>query len=58
MSYSQHDWWRQAVVYQIYPKSFQDSGNKGTGDFGKALFNAFDYLQTTGRSMSLWLTPI
>ena len=32
MSYPQHDWWRQAVVYQIYPKSFQDSGDKGTGD--------------------------
>ena len=39
MSYSQHDWWRQAVVYQIYRKAFQDSGNKGTGDL-QALFNA------------------
>ncbi|MDD2342953.1 MAG: alpha,alpha-phosphotrehalase [Tolumonas sp.] len=56
MSYSQHDWWRQAVVYQIYPKSFQDSGNKGTGDL-QGIIQRLDYLQQLGID-ALWLTPI
>ena len=56
MSYSQHDWWRQAVVYQIYPKSFQDSGNKGTGDL-QGIIQRLDYLQQLGVD-ALWLTPI
>nr|WP_321272058.1 alpha,alpha-phosphotrehalase [uncultured Tolumonas sp.] len=56
MSYSQHDWWRQAVVYQIYPKSFQDSGDKGTGDL-QGIIQRLDYLQQLGVD-ALWLTPI
>ena len=56
MSYSQHDWWRQAVVYQIYPKSFQDSGNKGTGDL-QGIIQRLNYLQQLGVD-ALWLTPI
>lgn len=56
MSYSQHDWWRQPVVYQIYPKSFQDSGNKGTGDL-QGIIQRLDYLQQLGVD-ALWLTPI
>lgn len=56
MSYSQHDWWRQAVVYQIYPKSFQDSGNKGTGDL-QGIIQRLDYLQQLGVD-ALWITPI
>ncbi len=56
MSYPQHDWWRQAVVYQIYPKSFQDSGDKGTGDL-QGIIRRLDYLQQLGVD-ALWLTPI
>ncbi len=56
MSYPQRDWWRQAVVYQIYPKSFQDSGNKGTGDL-QGIIHRLDYLQQLGVD-ALWLTPI
>lgn len=56
MSYPQHDWWRQAVVYQIYPKSFQDSGDKGTGDL-QGIIRRLDYLQELGVD-ALWLTPI
>jgi len=56
MSYSQHDWWRQAVVYQIYPKSFQDSGDKGTGDL-QGIIRRLDYLQQLGTD-ALWITPI
>ncbi|NCB57353.1 MAG: alpha,alpha-phosphotrehalase [Gammaproteobacteria bacterium] len=56
MSYPQHDWWRQAVVYQIYPKSFQDSGDKGTGDL-QGIIRRLDYLQQLGVD-ALWITPI
>ena len=56
MSYPQANWWRQAVVYQIYPKSFQDSGDKGTGDL-QGIIRRLDYLQELGVD-ALWLTPI
>lgn len=56
MSYPQANWWRQAVVYQIYPKSFQDSGDKGTGDL-QGIIRRLDYLQKLGVD-ALWLTPI
>ena len=56
MSYPQANWWRQAVVYQIYPKSFQDSGGKGTGDL-QGIIRRLDYLQELGVD-ALWLTPI
>lgn len=50
------DWWRNATIYQIYPKSFCDSGNKGTGDL-KGIISKLDYLQTLGVD-AIWLTPI
>ena len=56
MSYPQANWWCQAVVYQIYPKSFQDSGDKGTGDL-QGIIRRLDYLQELGVD-ALWLTPI
>ena len=45
-----------AVIYQIYPKSFQDSGARGTGDL-KGVIQRLDYLQQLGVD-ALWLTPI
>lgn len=50
------DWWRTATIYQIYPKSFCDSGNKGTGDI-KGIISKLDYLKTLGID-AIWLTPI
>ncbi len=49
-------WWRQAVIYQIYPKSFQDSGAKGTGDI-QGIIRRLDYLQRLEVD-ALWLTPM
>lgn len=50
------NWWRQAVIYQIYPKSFQDSSNKGTGDLS-GILQRLDYLQQLGVD-AIWLTPV
>lgn len=49
-------WWRRATVYQIYPKSFNDTTGKGTGDL-KGIIQKLDYLKKLGVDV-LWLTPI
>ncbi len=49
-------WWKNAVVYQIYPKSFQDSNNDGVGDL-QGIISRLDYLQKLGVDI-LWLNPI
>ncbi len=51
-----HTWWRNAVIYQIYPKSFQDSGTRGTGDL-RGISQRLDYLQQLGVD-AIWLTPV
>lgn len=50
------DWWKKAVVYQVYPKSFQDSDNDGIGDI-RGLINRLDYLENLGIT-ALWLNPV
>jgi len=50
------EWWRAATIYQIYPKSFCDSADKGTGDL-KGIISKLDYLKTLGID-AIWLTPI
>lgn len=40
-------WWKEAVVYQIYPRSFQDSNGDGIGDL-KGITQHLDYLQKLG----------
>lgn len=49
-------WWQNGVIYQIYPKSFQDSTGSGTGDLN-GIIQRLDYLQNLGVS-ALWLTPV
>ncbi len=44
------------MIYQIYPKSFQDSGARGTGDL-KGIMARLDYLKTLGVD-ALWLTRV
>ncbi|WP_022941992.1 alpha,alpha-phosphotrehalase [Psychromonas hadalis] len=50
------DWWRSATIYQIYPKSFCDSGSRGTGDI-QGIISQLDYLELLGVE-ALWLTPV
>lgn len=52
----QLDWWRTATIYQIYPKSFCDSGSKGTGDL-QGIISKLDYLKSLGVD-AIWLTPV
>ncbi|WP_026567271.1 alpha,alpha-phosphotrehalase [Bacillus sp. UNC41MFS5] len=49
-------WWKKAVVYQIYPKSFNDTTGNGTGDI-QGIIEKLDYLKQLGVEV-LWLTPI
>ena len=48
-------WWKEEVVYQIYPRSFKDSNNDGIGDL-KGIIEKLDYLKDLGVDI-LWLTP-
>lgn len=50
-----HDWWRQAVVYQIYPRSFFDFNGDGLGDI-KGVTAKVPYLQRLGVD-AVWLSP-
>lgn len=49
-------WWKEAVVYQVYPRSFQDSNGDGIGDI-KGITSRLDYLKTLGIDV-IWLSPI
>ena len=50
------DWWREAVFYQVYPRSFQDGNGDGVGDI-QGLISRLDYLQWLGVD-AIWLSPI
>jgi oligo-1,6-glucosidase len=50
------DWWRSAVIYQVYPRSFADSNGDGVGDL-KGVTARLDYLQQLGVD-AIWLSPI
>ncbi|MEG0864424.1 MAG: alpha-glucosidase [Clostridia bacterium] len=49
-------WWKEAVVYQIYPRSFMDSNGDGIGDL-QGILQRLDYLQELGITV-IWLSPI
>ncbi|GIP40205.1 alpha-glucosidase [Paenibacillus sp. J31TS4] len=49
-------WWKEAVVYEIYPASFQDSNGDGKGDL-RGILSRLDYLKELGVDV-LWLCPI
>ena len=50
------EWWKEAVVYQIYPRSFYDSNNDGVGDIN-GIIQKLDYLKELGIDV-IWLSPV
>jgi alpha-glucosidase len=52
----QTPWWKNAVIYEIYPRSYQDSNGDGTGDL-KGIWLHLDYLQKLGVD-AIWIAPM
>jgi alpha-glucosidase len=53
---SEQDWWKNAVIYEIYPRSFQDTNGDGIGDLN-GITEHLDYLKDLGVD-AIWLTPV
>src|SRR5579875_82310 len=53
---SDQTWWKHAVVYEIYPRSFQDSNGDGIGDLN-GITQRLDYLQQLGLD-AIWIAPM
>ena len=53
---TKYGWWKNAVFYQIYPKSFQDTNGDGVGDL-PGIISRLDYLETLGID-GIWLSPV
>ena len=49
-------WWKEAVIYQIYPRSFQDSNGDGVGDL-RGIIQRLDYIKSLGVD-AVWINPI
>ena len=56
MTYTPKWWWQNSVVYQVYPRSFQDSNHDGIGDL-KGIISRLDYIKKLGADI-IWLNPI
>ena len=52
----QREWWKEAVVYQIYPRSFKDSNGDKVGDI-PGIIEKLDYLKDLGVDV-IWLSPV
>src|SRR4029453_19417304 len=48
-------WWKEAIIYQIYPRSFKDSNGDGIGDL-KGITSELDYIKNLGVDV-IWLSP-
>ena len=53
---SKHLWWQDGIIYQIYPRSFQDSNQDGIGDI-RGIISRLDYLDHLGIK-AVWISPI
>ncbi len=53
---SRSKWWKEAIVYQIYPRSFKDANGDGIGDL-KGIISKLDYIKSLGIN-AVWLNPI
>ena len=49
-------WWKEGIVYQIYPRSFMDANGDGIGDF-RGIIDKLDYLEELGITI-IWLNPV
>lgn len=49
-------WWEEAIIYQVYPRSFQDTNEDGFGDI-TGIIKRLDYIQSLGVN-TLWITPM
>lgn len=49
-------WWKEAVIYQIYPRSFMDSNGDGVGDL-RGIISRLDYLKYLGIDV-IWMSPV
>ena len=54
-SMTQKQWYKGAVIYQVYPRSFQDSNNDGIGDL-RGIINRIDYIKSLGVD-AIWISP-
>ena len=50
------NWWQRGVIYQIYPRSFQDTGADGVGDL-RGIRDRLDYCAELGVD-AIWLSPV
>jgi oligo-1,6-glucosidase len=55
-SSNSHKWWKEAIIYQIYPRSFSDTDGDGVGDL-KGIIEKLDYVKSLGVN-AVWLNPI
>lgn len=53
---NKEQWWKKAVIYQVYPRSFQDSNGDGNGDLN-GIIKRLDYLENLGVD-AIWLSPV
>ena len=53
---SEHKWWKEAVVYQIWPASYKDSNGDGVGDI-PGIISTLDYIASLGVT-TVWLSPM
>src|ERR1700760_2153188 len=51
-----HKWWKEAVIYQVYPRSFSDSNGDGVGDL-TGILSRLDYIASLGVDV-VWINPI
>ena len=56
MSTDKTSWWKEGIVYQIYPASFQDSNNDGIGDL-PGITSRLEYIKDLGATI-IWISPM
>src|SRR5436190_24191575 len=49
-------WWKESVVYQVYPRSFKDANGDGIGDL-KGIMSKLDYIKSLGVNV-IWINPV